>query len=296
VLVLLYHRVAAPLHDPYRLAVRPQHFAQHVAHLQALNNVVSLLEWSSPSLAPRIALTFDDGYADNAETAAALLEEAELPATWFITSDLIGGARFWWDSLADAFLGSTRSWLEVRLGGEDIWLDMSTSRARQQALLFVHRRLKPFPPDKLCQELASLVDACGSFPRDFEARAMTLEDLRGLAARPGAEIGAHSRTHVQLGGQSEDLQRHQVLGSVAALESMIGRRIRSFAYPFGDPTSIGNLAPRLVAESGCTVACSTVPGTARRQSSPYWLPRLTVHDWDGAEFAHRIAAALRSDR
>jgi peptidoglycan/xylan/chitin deacetylase (PgdA/CDA1 family) len=295
-LVLLYHRVSALEYDPYRLAVRPDHFVQHVEHLQALNNVEPLLEWASPSLTPRIAVTFDDGYADNAALAAPLLEEAELPTTWFITSDLVGGGRFWWDTLADAFLQTTTPSLEAQLGGEDIWLDMSTARARHQALIFVHRRIKPLPPDEICSELENLLNACGTSAPDLEARAMTVDDLRALAARSGAEIGGHTRTHVQLGGQAEKLQRDQVLGCVTALESMIGRTVRTFAYPFGDPTSIGDLAPRLVAQSGCHLACSTVQGSAGKNSSPYMLPRLTVHDWDGAEFANRIAAALRTDR
>jgi peptidoglycan/xylan/chitin deacetylase (PgdA/CDA1 family) len=66
----MYHRVAEPADDPYALAVRPAHFEQHVEHLRRRADVVPLTDWFEPSRAARIAVTFDDGYVDNATTAA----------------------------------------------------------------------------------------------------------------------------------------------------------------------------------------------------------------------------------
>jgi peptidoglycan/xylan/chitin deacetylase (PgdA/CDA1 family) len=42
-----------------------------------------------------VALTFDDGYADNAEIAAPLLERHRFPATIFLVSSRLGGANDW---------------------------------------------------------------------------------------------------------------------------------------------------------------------------------------------------------
>ena len=47
-----------------------------------------------------MAITFDDGYADNLYTAKALLERYNIPATVFLTAGFIGQDReFWWDEL-----------------------------------------------------------------------------------------------------------------------------------------------------------------------------------------------------
>jgi peptidoglycan/xylan/chitin deacetylase (PgdA/CDA1 family) len=49
-------------------------------------------------LGGRLVITFDDGYLDNYENAAPELEARGLPATFFISSGLIGSTRRpWWD-------------------------------------------------------------------------------------------------------------------------------------------------------------------------------------------------------
>lgn len=87
--VLCYHSVHPT--RPYA-SVRPAAFAQHLAWLAAECDVLPLervLEPRPPGARPAVALTFDDGYADNHEHVAPELERHRLPATFFITTGLI---------------------------------------------------------------------------------------------------------------------------------------------------------------------------------------------------------------
>ena len=122
---------------------------------------------------------------------------------------------------------------------------------------------------------------------------MTAEELREISQLPVVAIGAHTRTHLQLSGQSEDLQQDEVMGSLADLREILNQPITSFAYPFGSRSAVGDLAPRLTRESGCALACSTEEGPVLRGSDRYRLPRLNVRDWDAAEFAGRIDELAR---
>ena len=60
---------------------------------------------------------------------------------------------------------------------------------------------------------------------------MTAEELREISQPPVVAIGAHTRTHLQLSGQSEDLQQDEVMGSLADLREILNQPITSFAYP-----------------------------------------------------------------
>ncbi len=292
--VLMYHRIAAVRNDPYGLAVHPERFAEHAEHLGRLGCVVPLEEVMGTGRTPTVAITFDDGYADNATTAAPVLEQAGLPATYFITTGRLGGRAFWWDELATALLADRpmSEGIDVRVAGRPLWLALNDSRARETSLRFLHRRLRPLPPDEVVavvEEVAQRLDAPAP---PVDERSMTDEQVSGLARLQHAQIGAHTRTHLQLAGQSEALQRSEILGSVQDLSQLLGRPVTTFAYPFGTARAVGDLAPRLSQEAGCAVACTTERRAVSGRVDAHRLPRLNVRDWSGAELAARLAELL----
>jgi peptidoglycan/xylan/chitin deacetylase (PgdA/CDA1 family) len=61
---------------------------------------------------------------------------------------------------------------------------------------------------------------------------MTADQIRDWAAQ-GIEFGAHSRTHVDLTTLTPSSLREEVVGSGKDLESILGSRVASFAYPYG---------------------------------------------------------------
>src|SRR5689334_25421583 len=102
----MYHRIDGSRRDPWQLSVSPENFAEHVEVLAASGR--PLLEFGAmveamraDRLPPRsIAVTFDDGYADNALTAVPLLEAGGVPATFFVVVDAVDSEReLWWDEL-----------------------------------------------------------------------------------------------------------------------------------------------------------------------------------------------------
>ena len=293
-LILMYHRVADIPHDPFDLAVHPDRFAAHVEHLSDLGRTVPIEDVTAGHSAGGVAITFDDGYADNATVAAPMLDAAQLPATWFITAGRLGRRRFWWDRLIEALLGPhpLRDSVDIQIAGRDYWLDLRGAMARTTAVRFLHTRLRPLPPGELEAAVDELVLRMGAPAPGQDDLTMTVEQLRELAGRPLQEVGAHTRTHVQLGGQPEHLQRAEVLGSVHDLSTLLQTPVRTFAYPFGVPDAVGTRAPRLVEEAGCVLACTTSSGVVGRRSRPHLLPRFHVRDWTREEFAAHLSQAL----
>ena len=93
-LVLLYHRIASPSVDPWRLSVSPAHFAEHLAVIKRMGRAMPLRELatalrSGRRLRDAIVVTFDDGYADNLRAARPILDRHDVPATVFVTAAVI---------------------------------------------------------------------------------------------------------------------------------------------------------------------------------------------------------------
>lgn len=82
--------------------------------IMPLERVLTRLAHGDGNPHPALAITFDDGYADNAEVAAPILDRLGLNATFFITAGYMGtGHRFPWDAdLAER--PRLMTWAQVR--------------------------------------------------------------------------------------------------------------------------------------------------------------------------------------
>lgn len=87
VLVLCYHSV----HPQKDFAVTPEKFAGQLAWLKQHCTVIPFTHalTAKPGPRPQVALTFDDGYADNHEYAFPILARHGLSATFFLTAGLM---------------------------------------------------------------------------------------------------------------------------------------------------------------------------------------------------------------
>jgi peptidoglycan/xylan/chitin deacetylase (PgdA/CDA1 family) len=286
-LVLLYHRVARLEHDPHGLAVHPDRFARHCDILRRRFDVVPLGSWQRTA-ARQAAITFDDGYADNALEARSILERAGLPATFFITVGPLGETReAWWDRLEQILLASRTSagTIDLDVAGRRLWADIRSPQARSRAHAAVFWRLRPLRPADIDRALSALEEQLGIVSVDRPThRWMTTEELRQLSATSGIEIGAHTVTHSFLPTLDASEQWHEIDGSRQTLERLLDRSPRLFSYPYGGPDAVGAVAPALVQQAGYTMACMATGGIARPDVDPFRVPRNVVGDWEEDRF------------
>lgn len=255
--VLVYHRLADTEDDPYGQAVRPETFARHLEMLAREHPVVPLRDLVERRYEDgAVAITFDDGYADN------LLIAANLPVTVFVTVEpVLDGRRFWWDEIAG---------IEPGLRGK------------------LHTRLKGLPGRERQGRLATL-----AWKDDADrGRPLTLDELRDLASRPGVEIGAHTLSHPSLALLPAVEQERELAGARTRLEEMLGRPVTLLAYPFGKPGDVSEETQALARRAGYRAAFTTVPRCLVPSSPLFALPRLTVHEWPAETLAQRLRESL----
>lgn len=238
--ILLYHRVADLEQDPWGLAVRPENFAEH---LQVLRNIgVIRLRTVEPSAVKpfgsgcSVAITFDDGYADNYTQALPLLERFETPATFFIaTGPLRKRIPFWWDELQSLLLDANLpEEVCVKVGGQQVAFAPKREERPIEVLWRVHSLIQQLDLPERREALDKLREAvCLKQVQPFSGFPMTEEQLQKMSASPFIEIGAHTVTHPKLSALSPKRQFEEIEGSRTYLEALLGKQITSFAYPYG---------------------------------------------------------------
>jgi peptidoglycan/xylan/chitin deacetylase (PgdA/CDA1 family) len=293
VAVLCYHRVTNKTSDLNSIIVSPENFRAQLEWLKQRYRIVRFEDKWDHRGGPAVAITFDDGYADNLTEALPILEEQGVPATFFIsTRHLDSGEEFWWDTLERMLSGKDgyphRFALEDPKHGRS-W-NTATHSDRMAMFRDLHRIFMTAPNgqrEKWLDELDRWAGSASVTPGI--SRLMTCDELKILAGNPLATIGAHSVNHQRLAVLTEEEQRREIIQSGQCLEKSLGVKIQVFAYPFGQKSDFNATSVKFCSEAGYRKAAAAFPGLAHSWTDPFMIPRLFVYDWP----AERLAVKLK---
>lgn len=106
----------------------------------------------------------------------------------------------------------------------------------------------------------------------------TLEQLRILAGA-GIEIGAHTRTHADLGRVTDyDQAYDEIVTAGEELARAVGQRIRYFAFPYGLHANLSPLAFHIARDAGYAGVCSAYGGYNYPGGDAFHLQRIHGDD------------------
>jgi len=318
--VLIYHRVAELDHDPQLLAVSREEFDAQMRLIASEYSPVSLNELAE-SLAHRslpdqaVAITFDDGYADNLHAAEPILSRHGVPATVFVSSGYVeAGQEFWWDELERVFLepGELPSRIEIATAGVVFTADLGDSaeysaadaarhrdwnvlerprNERQAAYVSLAQELRPLSAAHRSEVLAELRRLAAAAPDARQThRPLDADEVRALDESPLAEVGGHTVSHQLLSRRTLEEQREEIVSDMEAIEGLCGRRPTSFSYPYGGLDDYTDDTVTLVKGAGYRLACSNHPGTVKPWTDPFRIPRHIVRNWPAEELSRRLEA------
>ena len=293
--ILIYHRVlpeADPLFPNELDAARFEAQMRDLSacfHFMPLGDAVAGLR--NGSLPARAAcITFDDGYADNAEIALPILRRLGIPATFFVATGFLNGGRMWNDTVIETIRRAPGERLDLETLGLGTF-DLSTIAHRQQAIPALLGKLKYLELDARLALVERVRQAAGTaLPDDLMMSSAQVRELHAA----GMEIGGHTVNHPILTRLDAQSARAEIANGKAHLEEIIGAPVRLFAYPNGKPNQdYAAEHAQIARELDFTAAVSTAWGAASAASDPFQLPRFTPWDRSRMRFMLRMAQNLR---
>jgi peptidoglycan/xylan/chitin deacetylase (PgdA/CDA1 family) len=294
---LIFHRV---LPEPDPLFPGEVHAAQFDAicgwlaawfNTLPLDSAVQRLQAGTlPSRA--LAITFDDGYADNHDVAMPILRKHGLTATFFVATGFLDGGRMWNDSIIESIRRTRCPQLDAGMLGIEGLADLPlhTPAQRSAAIERLLGAIKYLPAEQRLDCVQHVAQACAAeLPDDLMMRSQQVRALHTA----GMQVGAHTVSHPILARLQTQQARQEIDDSRRQLQDIVGAPVTLFAYPNGKPAT--DYCPRdveLVRELGFTAAVSTAWGVAQRSSSPWELPRFTPWDRSKYRFGVRMLRHL----
>ena len=248
----------------------------------------SLYAGSIPSRA--LAISFDDGYADNEELAAPILKRLGMSATFFVSTGFLGRGCMWNDQVIEAIRSSECQEIDLKPLGLASF-SLASIATRRQAINSVLNGIKHLESAHRQSVTDAVVAAAGGRPSpEPMMHARQVRSLRAL----GMEVGAHTVTHPILTRLSPDAALDEMSRSKRELEQILGEPVELFAYPNGVPGQDYAVEHTTMArECGFSAAVSTAWGAASTRSDRFQLPRFTPWDRTRIRFGARLLGNFR---
>jgi peptidoglycan/xylan/chitin deacetylase (PgdA/CDA1 family) len=282
--ILRYHAVCerdGSYADP-GICVTPGAFTRQVEYLARHYRVLPLPEAaealrrgvSLPENA--VAITFDDGYADNL-AAAQVLARHGLSATFYLTAGcLSGGLPFWPSELRQLVRSIPGPALHLKVDALEIELPLVTTADRARA---VSRLTKAFKAhaipvrEALREQLRRLAGTA-----DAPSPMLTWDDVRQMHAL-GMVLGSHTMTHPNLPNAGRDAAAVEIAQSKARIEGEIDAPVTMFSYPNGGAERyMTREVTALVKDAGFAAATTSRNAFAGPGSDLFALERVQVSE------------------
>lgn len=124
------------------------------------------------------------------------------------------------------------------------------------------------------------------FVRNGKSGFLSPDALRALAALPGAQIGAHGANHVDLTQCDEVTLRNELTSSRHYLEDVLGREIRTLAYPYG---AVDRRVRDAALAAGYQLGACSLAGINSPARDPLLLARTEIVSFDNERvFAQKL--------
>ena len=295
--ILIYHRVHSATDPLFPFEPDAQRFEALMRFVTTTFRVITLGEaldhLARNTLPPRsLVITFDDGYADNAEIVMPILQRLGVRATFFVSTGFLDGGRMWNDSVIECLRTSRKESIELDAYGLGR-LTLHTADDRRRCIDALLPRIKYLPLAERMDAVRSLQRLCGvgSLPDDLM---MTAGQVRSMH-HAGMEIGGHTVNHPILKSIPASEAEREISDGRRTLETIIDAPVDVFAYPNGKPGQDYDMSHvEIVRKLGFRGAVSTAPGVARHGVDLYELPRFTP--WGNAKlvWATRLMLNMRN--
>jgi peptidoglycan/xylan/chitin deacetylase (PgdA/CDA1 family) len=221
-----------------------------------------------------VVLTFDDGYRSNYTEVYPILKKYKMPATIFLTVNMIGtGKVLWWSKVRFAITNTKRQFVQI---DAKRW-KLTTPGSRERAIQKICRLLKGIPEQLRSHKVDELITPLDIKVDDSELPQMlSWEQVKEMSDN-GITFGAHTLNHPVLTKIPLEDARKEIADSKRVLEEKIQKPVKYFAYPYGNETDFNEDIKNIVRDSGYTCALTFMGGYNDQNSDIFALGRMALN-------------------
>ncbi|MCU1254440.1 MAG: polysaccharide deacetylase, partial [Candidatus Angelobacter sp.] len=237
-------------------------FLKYAAEACEFANLAQEPEWKAGDKL-KLAVTFDDGWSDNAIAAYPIACQYHVPIAIFIVPDRAGTPLPFWPERTAAALDGSQSADGLQHSATSI------ERAIEE--------LKELPVTERERRIGQMTASGGVLKSSAEVdRTMTWEQIAELHAG-GVTFGSHTSTHEILTTIPAARAEQEIVLSREAIQQKLQASCPLFSYPNGN---YSRQVRDMVEDAGYKLAfLNQEPGVWTRDCDPFLIPRVNVCEY-----------------
>tara|TARA_B100000035_G_scaffold100972_1_gene85643 strand:- start:298 stop:1263 length:966 start_codon:yes stop_codon:yes gene_type:complete len=216
---------------------RQMSYIKDNCNILSMNEIVDIKRKNQTWPENAVAVTFDDGFKNNYECAAPILNKLNIPATFYICSGMIDSNKmFWVDKIEDCINRTKKNTIEILLDAS-FEFSLMSKEEKIEALTEIKSYCKSADVKTKERVLKDLELISGVQPKASSAmnyQMMSWDELKSLNDNQLFTIGGHTLYHdIMSSHVNEENMFKDIELSIGLLEFNLNEKIIHFSYPEG---------------------------------------------------------------
>jgi peptidoglycan/xylan/chitin deacetylase (PgdA/CDA1 family) len=272
--ILCYHGIVDDVLNGFNSSgkhLHLAHFKKQMEYVAKNYQIITMMDvenfYQGKTSLPKksVAITFDDGYANNYKIAHPILKNLGLKATLYLATGYIGRNKLMWtDKLELAILNMTckNFWLHLNTKR---FFDVSTLNNKIISLNLIKKYLKKLPTENVFLILNEIFKYAGNYEKLITEdlhKFLSWNEVKFMHDSGIWEIGAHTVDHFSLGVLTPANGIEQITRSISDIKKALNTKEPVlFSYPEGLKFDMPKYSVDYLNEIGLKSAPSALAGT-----------------------------------
>lgn len=242
-----------------------------------MDDLIAHKEMAKPLPSKAFVITFDDGFLNNLTVAAPVLSAAEIPATFYVSTDFIDRNRMSWIDRVEIVIEDCDKGELILPWGSRSFHD---TQSKKDLLDDIRLNVKS-NSDIIADDFASDVQRQLGFeeiwasPHPLDQK-MTWAQVKELDNLPGMTVGGHSHSHAMLAFLDDEQLDDEISTSIRLLKEKANITSKHYSYPEGQAEHYDERVISLLKAAGIECCPTAIEGVNDIEEDLFHLKRVMV--------------------
>ena len=224
-------------------------------------------------------ITFDDGFENNYNVAAPILDDLNIPATFYFSTDFIENNTMSWIDKIEYCIENT-SEKEIKVPWLQKKISIKNKDKKIKFLEFLRKKIKKdlkFNYDNFVSYIfdATKIKKIQSLNSEIDKK-ISWAQVNKLKSNKLFTIGGHSHEHLSFGTLSNNELKKQVDTSFGLFSKRISHRLKHYSYPEGQKIDYNKRIINYLKSKKIICCPSAINGFNNKKTSLFDLKRIPI--------------------